>query len=558
MTRPLHLHLHPWLGLACVCSAPAVGQTLIRSFPTTAFPAQTLTMSVDGCGDVDFDAVDDLILGVTTPNGDGVVFVLSSRTGSVIHKFANPSVGLLGFKVCGLGEIDGDGRADFGIVADGFGMALPSEVRIVSGGTGYDLYESTANAGGSDLAPVGDVNADAFSDVFVYSAGSTQLGQRAIRYGLSLNTGRVINDAGEVAGLGDLNGDHVSDYGVALVGPPGRVIVFSGATGQLVRLLTDPGPGGGLFGWALASAGDVNGDGVCDTLVGEPLFDGAAPDCGRVLVYSGLDGSLIRAHEGLLAGERLGERRRLDGAGDVDGDGFADYVFGRPDDGGGRGAAEVWSGRDGHLLFSIQGDTPSDAFGLAVSGAGDANYDQLGDVLVASLEGDRAAAYAIDRPGIAFCFGDGNGFACPCGNDSLPGLNAGCINSRNAAGTLTATGSTSVSGDTVRLFAAHLPGFSSVVFLQATVDLGTASKVFGDGLICLGGEFVRLGTRGVTQRGTSAIGYDLPNSLPISMRGALPATGGSRYYQARYRNSAPYCAPETFNMTSAIRLDWTP
>ena len=77
MKRPLHhrpLLARPRLLLALpfVCAAPAAGQTLIRSFPTTVFPAQTLTMSVDGCGDVDFDAVAEKAEAITpVPGGVG-------------------------------------------------------------------------------------------------------------------------------------------------------------------------------------------------------------------------------------------------------------------------------------------------------------------------------------------------------------------------------------------------------------------------------------------------------------------------------------------------------
>lgn len=556
--RPSLVLVTPWLLLASIGTAPLHGQVLLRSWPSTTFPPSTSGMSVDACGDVDHDDVDDVILGVTAPGGGGLVQVLSSRTGLVLHKLVNVNAGCFGAKVVGLGEIDGDGRADFGIVATGLAPSLPSEVRIVSGGTGLDLMELLSPVGGSDLAAVGDVNSDAYSDVYVFSAGSTQIGPRAIHYGLSLATGRVIPDQGEVAGLGDLTGDGVSDYAIALATPTGRVIVYSGATGAFVRTIPDPGPGGGLFAQSLAAAGDVNGDHVVDLLVGEPLYDGIAVDCGRVLVFSGADGAVLFTLEGALANEQLGDRGRLDGAGDVDGDQHADLVLGRPDAAGGAGAAEVWSGRTAQLLFSVTGDTPTDRFGLAVSGAGDTNYDELGDIVVASLEGDRVATYALARTGTAYCFGDGSGTGCPCANFSLPGQSAGCQNSRTAGSTLAAVGEASVANDTLRLFAGHMPGGSTIVFLQATQDDGGTGELFGDGLLCLGGAFLRLGMRTIGHDGNVALGMDIPGSPSIAQRGQLPATGGTRYYQGRYRNSANYCTPATFNTTSAIRIDWTP
>lgn len=547
-------------GAACVTSAVTVfaarAQELIRSIPSTGFPAPTLTMSVDGCGDVDYDSVDDVIVGVTSTLGEGVVKVVSGRTGVVVHKLFDPAIGLFGSKVVGLGEIDGDGRMDFGIVGQGT-TALSSVVRVVSGGSGADFLTYVTAPGGSDLAAVGDINGDLFADVFVYSTASTMVGQRAIRYGLSLNTGRVINEAGEVAGLGDLNGDGRGEYAVALAGPPGRVLVFSGATGTLLRLIGDPGPGSGLFAQSVAAAGDIDDDGYSDMLVGEPLYDGIAVDCGRVLVFSGHDGSLLRAHEGVLPNGMLGDRGRLDGCGDADGDGRADYVLGRPEENGGVGVAEVYSGRTGLVLYSVGGDAPGDHFGLAVAGAGDTTYDRLGEIIVASLDGDRAAVYGYTRAGVQYCFGDGNGTPCPCANLTLPGQNAGCMNSRNYGGTLVSVGNASVSADTLRLFAAHMPGGSTCLFLQATQDGGGTGVLWGDGLLCLGGDFVRLGTRTVDNQSHAVMGFET-GTLPLSIRGQIPPAGGTYHYQARYRNSAPFCSRATFNTTAGLRIDWFP
>lgn len=501
-----------WLTLA-VLTAPASAQVLLRTWPNVVYPQTTVGMSVDACGDVDHDDVDDVILGVTSAGGGGTVYVVSSRTGALLHQLTNTSVGYFGAKVVGLGEVDGDGRMDFGIVASGLAPLLPSEVRVISGGTGLDLMDLLSAPDGSDLAAVGDVNADAYSDVFVYSQGSTLIGPRAIHYGLTLATGRVIQD---------------------------------------------PGPGGGLFAWSLAAAGDVDGDHVPDLLIGEPLFDGVANDCGRVVVVSGANGSVLRTIEGSIANEQLGDRGRLDGAGDVDGDGRADLVLGRPDAAGGAGVVEVWSGRTGQLLFSVAGDTPTDRFGLAVSGAGDVNYDELGDVVVASLEGDRLGVYGIAQPGTPYCFGDGNGGTCPCGNYSRPGQNAGCVNSRTVGSTLACTGLASVANDSLRLFAGHMPGGSTILFLQATEDAGGFGSTFGDGLLCLGGTFIRLGSRTIGPQGTIAIGADVPSAISIAHRGQVPPAGGTRYYQARYRNSAAWCTSDTFNTTSAVRIDWTP
>ena len=123
-----------WLTLA-VLTAPASAQVLLRTWPNVVYPQTTVGMSVDACGDVDHDDVDDVILGVTSAGGGGTVYVVSSRTGALLHQLTNTSVGYFGAKVVGLGEVDGDGRMDFGIVASGL-AALGARKAAVGIGQG--------------------------------------------------------------------------------------------------------------------------------------------------------------------------------------------------------------------------------------------------------------------------------------------------------------------------------------------------------------------------------------------------------------------------------------
>ncbi|MHC4093821.1 MAG: FG-GAP repeat protein, partial [Planctomycetota bacterium] len=80
--------------------------------------------------------------------------------------------------------------------------------------------------------------------------------------------------------------------------------------------------------------------------------------------------------QGDSAGDRFGGS--VSGAGDVNGDGFADLIVGaRWDDNNGSnsGSARVFSGVDGSVLFTFNGDSAGDYFGSSVSGAGDVNGD---------------------------------------------------------------------------------------------------------------------------------------------------------------------------------------
>lgn len=141
-----------------------------------------------------------------------------------------------------------------------------------------------------------------------------------------------------------------------------------------------------LFGQTLANAGDVDGDGIDDLLVGEPLYDPTGvTDAGRVCVYSGANHTLIRAHDGSDGNGGFG--RTVAGAGDVDLDGFADYVAGSPfiDANGGtdNGFVVLYSGATGNVIWSLNGAS-GDKLGWAAAGVDDVDGDLKPDVLVSS------------------------------------------------------------------------------------------------------------------------------------------------------------------------------
>jgi hypothetical protein len=156
-------------------------------------------------------------------------------------------------------------------------------------------------------------------------------------------------------------------------------------------------------------------------------------------------------------------------------------------------------------------------------------------------------------PVTAYCFGDGSGTACPCGNAGAAGR--GCASSVNAAGALLAhTGRADLSDDNLVLRASGLPTSAPVLFFQGTSQTsGGSGAVFGDGLRCASGTIVRLGTK------TASLGlaqYPAAGDPDVSVRGLVPATGAVRYYQGWYRNSANFCTSATFNLTNGLRVQW--
>ncbi len=156
-------------------------------------------------------------------------------------------------------------------------------------------------------------------------------------------------------------------------------------------------------------------------------------------------------------------------------------------------------------------------------------------------------------PGTPFCFGDGSGTACPCGNAGTAGN--GCASSVNAAGgNLASSGSASIASDTLVLTATGLTTGASLYFQGTSQIAGGAGATFGDGLRCAGGTVVRLGTK-QNPGGTSS--YPGAGDASIHVKGN-DAAGNVREYQCWYRNAAAFCTPSTFNLTNGLEVTWQP
>jgi hypothetical protein len=153
--------------------------------------------------------------------------------------------------------------------------------------------------------------------------------------------------------------------------------------------------------------------------------------------------------------------------------------------------------------------------------------------------------------GIPYCFGDGTGRACPCGNAGLAGN--GCASSVNAAGAnLAAVGRASLAADTLELRGSGMPNSTCLYFQGETRQNGGAGVVFGDGLRCVGGAILRLGA---AMNSGGASQYPAAGQPSISVRGNVPS-GATRTYQAWYRNAATFCSPATFNLSNGVEVAW--
>jgi hypothetical protein len=213
-----------------------------------------------------------------------------------------------------------------------------------------------------------------------------------------------------VASVGNLNGDAYSDIIVganAVSSNRGAAYIFLGSaiglpaspSTSLFDIANAPGDN---FGSSVASAGDVDGDGFSDIIVGAY---GVLTNTGAAYIFQGSNTGLSVSPPTVLTGTNTNDYfgNSVASAGDVNGDGFSDVIIGAWGVSSLRGAAYIFNGGSlglstapANTLMDIE-NTPNDQFGFSVACAGDANGDGYSDVIVGSR-------YASLASGAAYLF----------------------------------------------------------------------------------------------------------------------------------------------------------
>ncbi|HET7555912.1 MAG TPA: integrin alpha [Gaiellaceae bacterium] len=326
-------------------------------------PGDQYGFAMADAGDTNGDGVHDVLVGAPG-NGPGHVDLYSGRTGALLHRFVGGSDGdAFGWSVSSAGDVDGDHHADVLIGApQAFGAV----------GAGYATIYS-----GRTYGPIRTLTGDAVGD---------QLGSGA-------GWSRDVN--------GDRVPDQI--VGARNAGPDqrGRAYVYSGRTGARLYAI-DASPHGGQFGsFFVAGVGDVNGDRTPDFYVGDYAdTTGGSIDgnpAGRAGVYSGRDGRELHAWIGDSADAGLGPGRS---AGDVNGDGRPDLIVGSYTSSAGAfqaGKVQIFSGATGALLRTITSTRENDQLGFDAVGLGDTNRDGVPDELVSAANGNHVYIVAGNR-----------------------------------------------------------------------------------------------------------------------------------------------------------------
>jgi len=450
-----------------------------------------LGYSVASAGDVNGDGKADFIVGAPNaapggPSAAGSAYLYSGATGSLLFQKNGTAPGdELGYSVAGVGDLNGDGKADFIVGSPGGNPGGPMEddtssAYLYSGADGSLLFQKDGGVIdylGCSVAGAGDVNGDGKADFIVgarfaspgglFDAGSAYLYSGADGSLLYQKNGAAASDelGYSVAGAGDVNGDGKADF---IVGAPfadpgglvyaGSVYLYSGADGSL--LLQKDGAAHDLLGHSVASAGELNGDGKADFIVGAAA---ASPDwltfAGSAFVYSGATGALLLQINGAAERDNFGSS--VAGAGDLNGDGKADFIVGAPAAGPGgldyAGSAYVYSGATGALLLQINGAAVDDVLGISVADAGDVDGDGKAEFIV--------GAFAAD-PGGLFAAGSAFVYSLPCA----------------AKGDMTADGSLTAADVVLMLNCAFLgTGTCALCFADVNCDgILTAADVVGE------------------------------------------------------------------------------
>ncbi len=326
-------------------------------------------ISVASAGDVNGDSYDDVIVGAQENSAGGTaagrVYIYFGGTlmddiADIIMTGTTPN-NFFGKCVAGAGDVNGDGYDDV-LASAPYYNSSTGITYIFYGGSLMDTIPDVVMIGenlvqyfGSSIASAGDVNGDSFADVLIggaYNSSSTFAGKAYLYFG-----GVSMDSTADVV----MNGEMISDR----------------------------------FGYSVSSAGDVNGDGFSDVIIGSINNDAGGMDAGRAYVYFGaanMDNTADWISTGEASEDQFGSS--VASVGDINGDGFGDIIVGAyQNDAGGTNAGRAYIYYGGTLMddtadLIFTGEADEDLFGLSVNTPGDVNGDGIADVIIGAPYND--------------------------------------------------------------------------------------------------------------------------------------------------------------------------
>ncbi|AUB41511.1 Ca2+-binding protein, RTX toxin-related [Nostoc flagelliforme CCNUN1] len=475
-----------------------------------------------------------------------------------------------GNSVSSAGDINGDGlddviigafRADSGqsyvVFGSKGGFSAQLNLSTLNGTNGFAINGiNSGDQSGYSVSSAGDINGDGIDDVIIgarsASPNGTNSGQSYVVFGskggfdaqLNLSTlngtnGFTVNginpddfSGGSVSSAGDINGDGIDDVIIGAdtadpndIGGSGQSYVVFGSKGGFdssFNLSTLNGTNGfavnginayDLSGHSVSSAGDINGDGIDDLIIGALFASPNATRSGQSYVVFGskggfdssfnlstLNGTNGFAVNGINASDYSGGS--VSSAGDINGDGIDDLIIGafRADPNGtnsgqnyvvfgskgGFDSSFNLSTLNGTNGFAINGINAGDYSGYSVSSAGDINGDGIDDVIIGALY----ASPNGPRSGQSYVlFGSKGGFDSSFNLSTLNGSNGFAINGINAADFSGASVSSAgdINGDGINDLIIGASNFRSGIFSGQSYVLFGAKNIGSGSTINLTG-----------------------------------------------------------------------
>jgi FG-GAP repeat len=394
--------------------------------------AGALFGSVRSAGDVNADGYDDVIVGAPRyQNGqfyEGRAFVYLGSAGGLSSTASwtaeSDQIGAyFGESVSGAGDVNGDGYGDAIVGAPYFDDGQTDQGRAflyLGSASGlnplpdWTAEPDQAEASFGSVRSAGDVNADGYDDVIVGAPGYThgQAGEgRAFVYlgspsGLSPTPDWTAepDQSGAYFGLsvdtaGDVNADGYDDVIVGALHyhhgqtDEGRAFVYFGSAaglGLTPGWIAESDQAGAYFGFSVGGAGDVNGDGYGDAMVGAPDYDHGQTDEGRAFVYQGSAAGLSPTPDWTAESNQPGSffGGSVAATGDVNGDGYGDAIVGADEYNDGQtdeGRTYAYTGSAfglGSRPEITESNQANATYGGSLGTAGDVNADGFADVIV--------------------------------------------------------------------------------------------------------------------------------------------------------------------------------
>jgi hypothetical protein len=293
--------------------------------------------------------------------------------------------GRCGAAVTGAGDLDGDG---FGDLVIGCSRQEDPLLPVTNSGGVLVFYGSVTGLSGTSVTP-----ADADESWYAGAVNS--------------------NAGARLAALGDIDGDGFSDFAVGApnytssISNEGAVFLFRGDPAGLIGPTTWAGGlSGGSFGWDVGGAGDVDGDGVPELLVGASTWNST----GRAALHAGQESlvpAAIAVWDPTPPGQAQSFGHRATTVGDLDGDGYADVLITDPKRNNGQvdlGGLYVFGGGPLGLAddpdWTGFGSASDGRLGQGADGLGDINGDGFGDLAAGAVlsQGVQVFHGAADTP----------------------------------------------------------------------------------------------------------------------------------------------------------------